>query len=389
MIQRRRAFQFCLTRRTTLTRWIGPMLAAILLWVVPVQALLKDSAKEEIEIVANGAAAVTKDLAAVEEEAVWDAKRNAVEQAAGIFLRARAVGRDFELEDDRIEGRTNGFIRKWEVIPGSRKIEALGNGRVLRLQVKATVALLPVIRKLSDIKDVYDDLERPRIRVEITNDAGRRVKDVLMAALKAEGYEISRDEKAEILITGLVEYTPTLRLGDKETPYGIGEKLAACRTRLSVQVISTASESVLLTASGHGAGRSFTSDTEARADSAEAAGDNLVVQSRDLFREDLLVRWARERQEGHVVAIQASGLDPRSRDQLRQQLAAMRGFRTFVYEKQEGASHTFRLLTRLDTRALRRRLTDLTLNQQELKLLNDRGPTILCAARPAQRVTGR
>src|SRR5688500_9540570 len=167
--------------------------------------------KEEIEIVADGAAAVTKDLAAVEEEAVWDAKRNAVEQAAGIFLRARAVGRDFELEEDRIEGRTNGFIRKWEVIPGSRKIEALGNGRVLRLQVKATVALIPVIRKLSDIKDVYDDLERPRVRVEITNDAARRVKDVLVAALKAEGYEVSRDEKAEILISGLVEYTPTLR----------------------------------------------------------------------------------------------------------------------------------------------------------------------------------
>ena len=42
---------------------------------------------EELEIVGEGAAAISKDLAAVEEEAIWDAKRNAVEQAAGIFLR--------------------------------------------------------------------------------------------------------------------------------------------------------------------------------------------------------------------------------------------------------------------------------------------------------------
>src|SRR5687768_16295170 len=117
--------------------------AALFLLFAASAALAQDAAKEEIEIVGDGAAAVTKDLAAVEEEAVWDAKRNVVEQAAGKFLRARAVGRDFELEEDRIEGCTNGFIRKWEVIPGSRKIEALGNGRVLRLLVKATVALIP------------------------------------------------------------------------------------------------------------------------------------------------------------------------------------------------------------------------------------------------------
>ena len=377
------------TCRTSLTRRTGPILAGLFLWAGVASARPEDGAKEEIEIVGNGAAAVTKDLAAVEEEAVWDAKRNAVEQAAGIFLRARAVGRDFELEDDRIEGRTNGFIRKWEVIAGSRKIEALGNGRVLRLQVRATVALLPVIRKLSDIKDVYDDLERPRIRIEITNDAARRVKDVLVAALKAEGYEIARDDRAEILMSGLVEYTPTLRLGDKETPYGVGEKLAACRARLSLQVISTASESVLLTASGQGAGRSFTSDTEARSDSAEAAADNLVVQSRDQFRENLLVRWARERQEGHVLAIKVTGLDANSRDQLKQPLAAMRGFRAFVSEKSETGTFTVRLLTRLDTRALRRRIAELTLNEKELKLLNDRGPTIHCAVKQPQRVTGK
>ena len=64
--------------------------------------------------------------------------------------------------EDEIEARTGGFIKKWEVIPGSRRIEALGGGRVLRLQVKTTVALLPVIRKLSDIKkDFLSKVSKP------------------------------------------------------------------------------------------------------------------------------------------------------------------------------------------------------------------------------------
>ena len=363
---------------------------AIALAIVgPAPTVAQTPPPEEIEIIGSGAAAIAKDLGAVEEEAIWDAKRNAVEQAAGIFLRARAIGRDFELQSDEIEGRTGGFIRKWAVLPGSRKIEALGGGRVLRLQVKATVALLPVIRKLTDIKDVYEDLERPRIRVEITNDSARRVKDAIAASLKAQGFELSRDEKAEILISGIVEYTPTLRLGDRETPYGIGERMAACRARLSLEVISTASEAVLITLSGQGSGRSFTSDTEARSDSAEAAADSLIVEGRDQFRENLLVRWARERQEGHIIALKSTGVDSGARAAIRQQIAAMRGFRKFISESTKAGVYTLRLLTRLDTRAVRRRLAALTLAHKEIAVLDNRGPLITCSVRPAQRVSNR
>src|SRR5262249_34905428 len=52
-------------------------------------------ASDELAVIGEGAAAVGDDVAAAEEEAVWDAKRNAVEQAAGIFLKARTIGRDF------------------------------------------------------------------------------------------------------------------------------------------------------------------------------------------------------------------------------------------------------------------------------------------------------
>jgi hypothetical protein len=369
--------------------WAQWTVTAAAMLIVAVCSVGQSVDSETVEIVGNGAAAVTKDMAAAEEEAIWDAKRNAVEQAAGIFLRARAVGRDFQLDEDEIEGRTSGFIRKWELIPESRKIEPLGSGRVLRVQVRATVALLPVIRKLSDIRDVYEDLERPRVRVQISGDIERRAADSLAAALKSEGFELTRDERAEILLNGKLTVIPTLRLGDSKTPYGVGEKLAACRARLSVQVISTASEEVLLALSAHGSGRSFSSDLEARADSVESAVDNLIVQSHSMIRENLLVKWARERQEGHAVSVTASSMDAASRDLLRQQLAAMRGFRRFISDGIERGKYTVRLLTRLDTRGLRRRLAEIKLNNRALVVSNQRGSNLVCALSPAQKLTGR
>src|SRR5689334_21276129 len=78
---------------------------------------------DEMTVTAEGMAVLDDDIAAAEDEATWDAKRNAVEQVAGVFLRARSVGRDFSLEEDEIRSRTDGFVRHWERVPNSRRVE--------------------------------------------------------------------------------------------------------------------------------------------------------------------------------------------------------------------------------------------------------------------------
>ena len=119
------------------------------------------------------------------------------------------MGAIFRLESDRIEGRTDGFVRKWEIVPGSRRIETVGNGKILRLKIRATVALLPVIRKLQDIQDVYDDLERPRIRVTVVGDsANGAAKRAILAALQAQGFETVTGDAAEITLTARVDAEP-------------------------------------------------------------------------------------------------------------------------------------------------------------------------------------
>lgn len=127
-------------------------------------------------VTGTGMAAFNGDIAAAQEEAVWDAKRNAVEQAVGLFLKSKTLGRNSGVEEDEISGRTEGFVRRWEVVEGSRRIETLAvptaegkeKPRILHIEVRATVELVSLVRRLSDIADVYKDLERPRLRVQIT-----------------------------------------------------------------------------------------------------------------------------------------------------------------------------------------------------------------------------
>jgi len=362
-------------------------LLTIPLWMAVGSVRADETGPDALVVVGEGVAALTGDVAAAEEEAVWDAKRNAVEQAAGIFLRARSVGRDFELWEDEIHSRADGFVQTWEIVPGSRRVDRIGNGKVLRLKVRAVVALLPVIRRLADIEDVYDDLERPRVRVEVAGDAPqRRAQNVLIAALKAQGFEIAGAGPAEIVLAGRLEATTTLRLGDHDSPYGVGELVGVCRARLLAQVVSTASEEILLTASAEGVGQSFQSDAEARSEAAAAAANSLLQDNKNLFAQHLLARWARERQEGHVVVVQVSGLNARERALLREQIRAMRGFRRLISETASKDRFVLRLLTRLDTRGVRRRLSSLRLNQASLNVLNDRGPLIVCAVGHRLRV---
>lgn len=346
------------------------------------------SEPETLTVVAEGMAALESDPAAAEEEATWDAKRNAVEKVAGVFLRARSVGRDYEIEESEIRSETRGFVRTWEPIEGSRRIEKVGNGKILRLEIKATVALLPVIKHLSDIQDVYDDLERPRIRVEITGDSfAQRAQSALLSVVKAQGFETSTSDSAEIVLSGRLEIIPTVKLGDKGSPFGVGELVAACRARLIVRVVSAASEEALFLTQSEGTGCSFAGDADARSEAVADAAAQLLAQKEKLFTQRLLVRWAKERQEGHIVALQVKGLNPRGRALLKEQVRAMRGFVRFVAESDTTKSYTLRFHTRLDTRGIRRRLSALLLEKSALAVLNDRGPLIVCAASARSRIT--
>lgn len=374
-------------------------------------------------VTGTGMAAFNGDIAAAQEEAVWDAKRNAVEQAVGLLLKSKTLGRNFGVEEDEISGRTEGFVRRWEVVEGSRRIETLAapvaegkeKPRILHIEVRATVELVSLVRRLSDIADVYKDLERPRLRVQITGKGeyaatAERIQRELASALQAQGFEVASEGAAEVILKGALDVVPTVRMGDKAAPYGVGDMVAACRIRLTLQAISTVSEDVLAAPRVEATGRSFQSDEDALHEAASAISTAAIGEGETTFVPVLLARWARERQEGYVVALKVEGLRGPECDRLKQMLSDMRGFRRFVDEQRATRQTTLRFLTRRDTRSLRRDLAQFTLSPPPaqhnvpikarqnalafsgqgtgaeasapalLRILNDRGPLILCAA---------
>src|SRR5579862_5641291 len=320
------------------------ILCLIALLMLAPSAQAQQAEPEELQAVAEGAAVLTDDVAAAEDEAVWDAKRNAVEQAVGVLVRARSLGRDFTLVEDEIESRTSGFVQRWEIVSGSRTVERIGTGKVLRIKVRAVVALLPMIKTLSDIKDVYDDLERPRLSVrlvapDVTGGEAQvacdRCSAALTAALRSEGFELTQGPSAEVALIGQVHIAPTVGLGDVHTPYGVGEEVAACRIGLDLKAVSAASEDVLFSAKVEGAGESFQSDTEATDRAADAAANAILSDQRQQFVQHILVHWASEREEGHALAVQVSNLSEAGRAKLLAGLVAMRGFRKMLSARPE------------------------------------------------------
>jgi hypothetical protein len=348
----------------------------------------QETAQDAVMVVGEGQAVLGSDPVAAEEEAIWDAKRNAVERAVGFFLKAKTVVQNFTLERDEIDSRARGFVRNWSVVPGSRYIEPLGNGKILRLKIEASVALLPVIRKLSDIADVYHDLERPRLKIEITGDSpARHAQLALVEAFHKEGFEVVNSGPAEVILTGRLDLVPTVRFGDRENLHGIGESVAACRANLAVQFISTASEETLLTMKAQAVGKSFQSDSDAQSAATGEAAQTLLEQHREKIVQQLLVRWARERQEGHTITVQVQGANAAQQKSLKEQIMTMRGFRKIVAETADTKQYILRFITRLNTRDVRRRLAEIRLNNTLLTVRNQRGPSILCAVSARPRAT--
>lgn len=101
------------------------------------------TAQEPLEIQASGVSAVRGDVGQARDEALRDALRRAVEQVVGVVVEGRTLMIDLAVVEDRVEGRSEGFVRSYDVVDERR------DGDLYRVEVRALVS-----REL-----VEDDLE--------------------------------------------------------------------------------------------------------------------------------------------------------------------------------------------------------------------------------------
>ena len=137
-------------------------------------------------IEAVGVATVGDDAAQAEREALLDAQRNAVEQAAGVLLRSETVVEQFELIGDTIRTKATGYLARYDVL---RQQTVDG---AFRVTIRATVKLGPVASDLLEIEAAAERMGRPRLLVLLDESAPEKAADSRPGAREAERLLISK-----------------------------------------------------------------------------------------------------------------------------------------------------------------------------------------------------
>ena len=94
---------------------------SLLLGLVVVTAPMISVASSSTVQVDGVAAIVNDDLAVARDRAIDDAKRKAVEQVAGSQVSAESITQNFQLVEDRIYSRANGFVQRYRIVEEHRE----------------------------------------------------------------------------------------------------------------------------------------------------------------------------------------------------------------------------------------------------------------------------
>lgn len=340
---------------------------------------------QEVEIVASGMAAIGSDRAASIEEAVLDAKRNAVEQALGVLVDAEALAQNYEVVWETIRTRSQGYVKRWELL-GEPEWDTR-NGLV-KVRVRAVVSAVDAVKDLWEIPEVYVALERPRIGVRLLSADARQPEPAstaaLIHALRVRGFDVAdgSGSPAEVLITGTVRTEAGIRLGDQDAPYGLGKVVATQKAYADVRVVWADTSAVIVPPfRWEATGFSFNSNEEARQEALQTLGRELVEESKAALGQKVLSAWISQLQNGLRVRLVLRGADYRTLSQFSDKLREVRGVVSVERERMEAGDGVVDAVVRLTPAVFRRQLLRLQVGNKRVVLLRHSPSLIRLALR--------
>ncbi len=302
------------------------------------------------------------------EEAIRDAKRNAVDQAGSVVV-SQTVVEDFTLVRDRIISRAEGYIRRYDVLEeGPRE-------RDYRVRIEAEVGKVPLEQ---DALLLYREMDKPRLMVVIPEVRGGEVVPALQAEnavaafFLAKGFDlvdasvarenVKKDElrkiaegdaaaaaKAGLRAGAEAVVTGTAVLGDAE---GIRGQLYGSRATVALRVVRSDNAAVLAAVTLDKPGADATAEA-ARRRALDAAS---VAAAREVFAA-VVRRWNQEAAEGTLVEVLVSGVAFGHLKGLRAALEGTPGVSEVVQRGFDAPTATFQLIYRGDTMALAEKLS--------------------------------
>lgn len=328
----------------------------------------------ELEVVASGIAAIGSDRAAAIEEAVLDAKRNAVEQALGVLVNAEALAQNYEVVWETIHTRSEGYVKRWEMLGEPEWDTRQG---LVRVRIRAVIGTLHAVKDLWQVPEVYLALERPRVGLRLLAADTRQPEAVstaaLVSALRARGFDVlegANAGQAEVLVTGTVRTETGIRLGDPNAPYGLGSVVATQKALAEVRVVWADSGAVIVPPfRWEATGFSFQSNAEAREEALRTVGRELVEEERGALAQKMLSAWASQLLNGLRVRLVVQGADYRTLSQFADRLRALRGVVRVERERLEAGDGVVEAVVRMTPALFRRQLQRLQVGSKRLVIL--------------------
>ena len=130
------------------------LLAWTLLTTVPAQA-------SQIQLEAEGSAAITHSRQQARQDAVGDAQRNAVAEALGVLLTSETVVENFVLLQDKILTRVEGYVRDYQILNESFTSNAC------TVRIRATVEEMALADDVAALARILPRLNYPTVAISL------------------------------------------------------------------------------------------------------------------------------------------------------------------------------------------------------------------------------
>jgi hypothetical protein len=119
------------------------------------------------------------------DNALLNAKRDAVERGIGTVLISRTEVKNFELQKDVILSRTLGSVKKYDVL----KEEKQSDGNYYA-KIKAVVSLASIKADLAALKILLASMDKPRMMVVIQEEGGKTAENAILDYLTEKQFEL-------------------------------------------------------------------------------------------------------------------------------------------------------------------------------------------------------
>ncbi len=293
------------------------------------------SESEAYEVTATGLGSIMgNDIAHARDDAIEDALRKGIEDALGLIVKAETLVENFQLIEDNIYSKTQGYIQKYNIVSEGKRGEQL-----YEVTVKAVV-------KMAELKDDYEGIKTlmrrkniPRIMIMIeernigeTPDFSHYIEadmntaeNSLTEAFMAKGFKfvdqatIKRNldnEKAAAILEGDVNQATILgksvgaeivltgkALAKATVMEAFGINQRSQQATVTVKAIRTDTGDIIATSSGQGAYPHIDDvigGTKAIQKACSKMSEDLITQ--------ILDRWQTDISSGAAITLKVKGV---------------------------------------------------------------------------------